>query len=186
MVVAGSTNIQNGTQDPYEQVFRNPSFPPGSRIVIVKKTGAADRFLHLNTNRGRLSIGTTGQTRGPPSAANAYGCAATPAGAAFPNPFSSSNVVEASVRTAHAASSSRPTGRRSRPAISRPRRLVRQKPDITAADGVLHHRRWRIPKPVLRDFGSRAARRRDRRVNQIRQPVLHPGANPRGADWQRD
>ena len=64
MVVAGSTNIQNGTQDPYEQVFRNPSFPPGSRIVIVKKTGAADRFLHLNTNRGRLSIGTTGQTRG--------------------------------------------------------------------------------------------------------------------------
>src|SRR5215510_9201784 len=85
-VTASSTNIQNGTQDPFEAVAQ----PPGpSRYVIVKKTGAADRFLHLNTNRGRLSIGTAGQTHGHSAAANAYGCAATPAGAAFPNPFSS-------------------------------------------------------------------------------------------------
>src|SRR5215510_2248533 len=96
-VVASSTNIQNGTQDPYEQVFRDstaPPFPAGSRIVIVKKTGAADRFLHLDTNRGRLSIATAGQTHGHAAAANAFGCAATRATAAFPNPFNSSNVVE--------------------------------------------------------------------------------------------
>ena len=174
MVVAGSTNIQNGTQDPYEQVFPKPLIPPGSRIVIVKKTGAADRFLPLNTNRGRLSIGTTGQTRGHNSAANAYGCAATPAGAAFPNPFSSSNVVEQTSSDGPRASSSRPTGRRSRPAISRPRKAsFAMKPDITAADGVSITGAGGFPNPF---FGTSAAapRRRDRRVNQIRQPVLHP------------
>src|SRR5262245_41999152 len=100
-VTASSTNIQNGTQDPYEQINSSTA---GSRFVIVKKTGAADRFLHLNANRGRFSIATAGQTHGHSAAANAFGCAATPAAMAigqapnptgpFPNPFNSSNVVE--------------------------------------------------------------------------------------------
>ena len=122
--------------------------------MIVKKTGAADRFLHLNTNRGRLSIGTTGQTHGQNSAANAYGCAATPAGAAFPNPFSSLNVVEG-------FSSDGPPhllpGRRD---ADHARRflghggLVRQKPDITAADGVSITGGGGFPNPF---FGTSAA-----------------------------
>jgi hypothetical protein len=41
-VIASSINIQSGTQDPYEQINTAGT---GFRIVIVKKTGAADRFL---------------------------------------------------------------------------------------------------------------------------------------------
>jgi hypothetical protein len=133
-VVASSTNIQNGTQDPYEQVSQAA---PGPRIVIVKKTGAADRFLHLNSNRGVFSIGTTGQTRGHNSAANAFGCAATPAGAAFPNPFNSLNVVEAFSSDGPRRIFFQADGTPITPGdVSATGGLVRQKPDITAADGV--------------------------------------------------
>jgi len=149
-VVASSTNIQNGTQDPYEQVFRDstaPPFPAGSRIVIVKKTGAADRFLHLNTNRGRLSIATAGQTHGHAAAANAYGCAATPAATAigpapnptgpFPNPFNSSNVVERFSSDGPRRIFFRADGTAITPGnFLATGGLLRQKPDITAADGV--------------------------------------------------
>jgi len=149
-VVASSTNIQNGTQDPYEQVSRDstaPPFPAGSRIVIVKKTGAADRFLHLNTNRGRLSIATAGQTHGHAAAANAYGCAATPAATAigpapnptgpFPNPFNSSNVVERFSSDGPRRIFFRADGTAITPGnFLATGGLLRQKPDITAADGV--------------------------------------------------
>ena len=83
-VAASSTNIQNGTQDPYEQTGQAAGF----RIVVVKKAGSADRFLHVNSNRGTLSIRTSGQTHGHSHAADAYSCAATPAVGPFPNPFS--------------------------------------------------------------------------------------------------
>ena len=133
-VTASSTNIQNGTQDPFEAVAQ----PPGpSRYVIVKKTGAADRFLHLNTNRGRLSIATTGQTHGHSAAANAFGCAATPAGAAFPNPFSSGNVVETFSSDGPRRIFFQADGTPITPGdFLATGGLLRQKPDITAADGV--------------------------------------------------
>jgi hypothetical protein len=149
-VVDASVNIQNGTQDPYEQVFRqdqDPPFPVGSRIVIVKQTGVADRFLHLNTNRGRLSIATAGQTHGHAAAANAFGCAATPAATAigpqpnptgpFPNPFNSSNVVERFSSDGPRRIFFRADGTPITPGdVSATGGLLRQKPDITAADGV--------------------------------------------------
>ena len=40
-VAASSTNIQNGNDDPYEQMSNSTASP---RIVIVKKTGAASAF----------------------------------------------------------------------------------------------------------------------------------------------
>ena len=80
-VSASSTNVQSGTQDPYEQVSQ-----AAGRLVIVKKPAAANRFLHLNTNRGALSIATPGQTHGHSHALNAFSCAATPAVGPFPNP----------------------------------------------------------------------------------------------------
>ncbi len=133
-VVASSINIQNGTQDPYEQI-NTAGF--GFRLVIVKKTGAADRFLHLNTNRGRLSIATAGQTHGHAAAANAFGCAATPALAAFPNPFSSSNVVETFSSDGPRRIFFQADGTPITPGdFSATGGLLRQKPDITAADGV--------------------------------------------------
>jgi len=94
IVLAASINVQNGAQDPYEQVSAGS---PGDRLVIVKYSGAA-RFLHLGTLRGRLQFATAGETHGhaATSALNSFGVAAVPARAPGPNPnaFNPSNVVE--------------------------------------------------------------------------------------------
>ena len=93
-VIASSTNVQSGTQDPYEEILSG--FSAGERIVVVKRTGAADRFLHLATAGGRLAFATTGEIHGhsAPFSANAFAVAATDATGPYPNPFSSTDVVE--------------------------------------------------------------------------------------------
>src|SRR6266545_1938070 len=103
-VVGASTDFQSGTQDPVE-IINVGSMTSGQRLVIVKFSGAA-RFLHLDTNRGRLTFNTQGSTHGhnSPPGANAFGVAATPAAGAigpppnptgpYPNPFNSSNTIE--------------------------------------------------------------------------------------------
>src|SRR2546423_2074260 len=73
-VLGSSTNVQTGTQDPYERV--NGVNTTGNRVVILQKTGAADRFLHLDTNRARLSFSTPGNTHGHNAASGPYGVAA--------------------------------------------------------------------------------------------------------------
>jgi hypothetical protein len=90
-VIGSSTNIQNGTQDPYEAVFFAPA---GFKVVILQKTGAANRFLHLSTNRGELTFSTPGETHGHNAASGAYGVAAVCAVCIFPSVFSSSDTVE--------------------------------------------------------------------------------------------
>ena len=76
-VLRSSTNIQNGTQNPYESTS---TLNAGERIVIVQKTGAANRFIHLDTGRAVIAIGTQGNVRGHncAGAANAFSVAATP------------------------------------------------------------------------------------------------------------
>ncbi|HEY8228573.1 MAG TPA: S8 family serine peptidase [Pyrinomonadaceae bacterium] len=133
-VAASSTNIQNGTQDPYEQVTANTSNP---RIVIVKKNSAQPRFLHLNANRGRFSIVTAGQTHGHSAAVNAFSCAATPARGPFPNPFNGSNTVETFSSDGPRRVFFQSNGAPYTPGnLSSTGGVLRQKPDITAADGV--------------------------------------------------
>ncbi|HEY6807011.1 MAG TPA: S8 family serine peptidase [Pyrinomonadaceae bacterium] len=132
-VQASSTNIQSGTQDPYEQVTQ----AAGSRIVIVKKASAASRFLHLNANRGQFSIRTNGQTHGHAHAAAAYSVAATPAVGPFPSPFSSANTTETFSSDGPRRIFFQPDGTPYTPGnVSSTGGIVRQKPDITAADGV--------------------------------------------------
>jgi len=132
-VAASSTNIQNGTQDPYEQTGQAAGF----RIVVVKKAGSADRFLHVNSNRGTLSIRTSGQTHGHSHAADAYSCAATPAVGPFPNPFSGANVTELFSSDGPRRIFFQANGTPYTPGnFLSTGGLVRQKPDITAADGV--------------------------------------------------
>ena len=132
-VIGASANIQNGTQDPIEQVNQAANSP---RIVIVKFSGAA-RFLHLNANRGRFSIVTAGQTQGHPSAAAAYAVAATPAGAAFPGGFTSANVVETFSSDGPRRLFFNGAGVPFTPGnLAATGGVLRQKPDITAADGV--------------------------------------------------
>ena len=144
-VRASSTNIQNGTQDPEEQISGSNA-ATGDRILIVQKAGGQARFLHLCTNRGRLGIATAGQTHGHAAAANAFGCAATPAAGAFtsgspigpyPNPFNAANLVEqfssdGPRRVFYRADGTAYTSGN----VSSTGGVVRQKPDITAADGV--------------------------------------------------
>ncbi|WP_146854126.1 choice-of-anchor D domain-containing protein, partial [Brevifollis gellanilyticus] len=75
-VLRSSTNLQTGTQSPYEAVS---TLNIGERIVVVKRAGAADRFLQLTTGRARLTISTSGVVRGhnASGAANAFCVAAT-------------------------------------------------------------------------------------------------------------
>ena len=71
-------NSQTGTQDPYEIAYRTngTAFPAGSRIVVVQYAGVA-RAMHVDTERGTLSIATTGATFGHNAGLNTVSMAAT-------------------------------------------------------------------------------------------------------------
>jgi subtilisin-like proprotein convertase family protein len=135
-VVASSTNIQDGNDDPYENIN---SLNIGDRIVIVKQRGEA-RYLHLSTGRARLAISTGGNVRGhnAASATNAFSVAASWVGA-VPKLYTASTVNQVEV-----FSSDGPrrmfydaTGNPFTPGnLSSTGGRVLQKPDITAADGV--------------------------------------------------
>jgi Carboxypeptidase regulatory-like domain/Subtilase family/Domain of unknown function (DUF4214) len=75
-VITSSTNIQTGTQDPFEQT--SVTVAANRRAVILQKAGAAGRFLHLDTNRGVLQVATSGNTHGHNAASGGYGVAASP------------------------------------------------------------------------------------------------------------
>ena len=136
IVMAAATNIQSGTQDPYEQIS-GATNAAGQRIVIVKKAAGAGRFLHLGTNRSRLSIATAGETHGHNSAANAFGVAATPAVGPFPQAFSSANSVETFSSDGPRRVFYQANGAAYTPGdVSSTGGLLRQQPVITAADGV--------------------------------------------------
>ncbi len=94
-VVASSTNVQTGTQDPYEEILSG-AVSSGDRIVIVRRNGAASRFLHLATGAGRLAFGTSGEIHGHSAtfSAGAFSVAAANALDSYPGPFTSANLVE--------------------------------------------------------------------------------------------
>jgi subtilisin family serine protease len=79
-ILAAGDDTQDGTQDPFEIACRDANcsvaFPVNSRIVIVKFNGAA-RAFHLDTNRGTLSIATSGSTYGHNAGLNTVTMAAT-------------------------------------------------------------------------------------------------------------
>ena len=134
-VVAASTNIQNGTQDPVELITATVS--AGSRIVVFQKNGAANRFFHLSTLRGVLSVSTPGETHGHSAASGAYTVAATSAAVVYPNVFNAGNVIEQFSsdglrRIFFNADSSAITPGNFTSTGGR----VLNKPDVTAADGV--------------------------------------------------
>jgi hypothetical protein len=159
-VIGASTLIQDGSgiQDPVEAIATPPV---GSRIVILLKDGGSPRFLSFSTIRGRLQIGTDGQARGHDCAANAFGVGATPTlttvGPSFPAPFSNTNMVETfssdGLRRIFFAPDGSVLGNGQLVVGSGGGGILRQKPDITAADGA--------PTTVLpifaRFFGTSAA-----------------------------
>lgn len=136
-VVDLSDDTQNGTQDPYEAVS---TLVTGQSISIVKYSGLG-RFLHLDTGRGTINISTAGNVRGhnASGAPNAFSVAAVSA-AGRSTPF----VGGTSVTTESFSSDGprrifyNPDGSAITPGnFLSTGGLLLQKPDLTAADGVV-------------------------------------------------
>ena len=150
-VVAFSNNVQDGTQKPFEytEAAAPYSFPAGTQVIIVKASGEEDRMLHFQWYHGTLNYATSGAARGHSAAAGAISVAATPAAqpysgsipmGPFPNAFAPMAKVETfssdgprriffdvngNLMAGAAAGNFKSSGG-----------VVRQKPDLTASDGV--------------------------------------------------
>lgn len=144
-ILAASTNIQNGTQDPVE-LIGSANVITNNRLIVFQNTGAADRFFHLALFRGTLAANTAGETHGHSAASGAYTVAATPAAGAFtagypvgpfPDPFNAANLVEMfssdGPRRVFFNGDSTPITAGN---FSSTGGEVLDKPDITGADGV--------------------------------------------------
>jgi subtilisin family serine protease len=137
-VVAASSNAQTGTQNPFEQIDVSTFTALGDRLVIVKFAGA-NRFLHLNTQGGRLALATDGQTSGHSAAVGAFSVAAVGVATAGGGPFmgGAANPVETFSSDGPRQSFFNADGTPITPGnFSSTGGTVRQKPDITAADCV--------------------------------------------------
>jgi len=135
-VVAAGNATQNGSQDPYENIQK---LNDGERILVVKFSGAA-RFLHVAAGRGRLTISTSGSTRGHNAARDAFTVAAVDAKTSFPNAFTGNtrNPVETFSSDGLRRIFFNPDGTPITPGnFSSTGGTVLQKPDIAAADGVV-------------------------------------------------
>jgi Subtilase family/Carboxypeptidase regulatory-like domain len=147
-VITSAANVQTGTQDPHEQT--TVTVAANRRAVILQKTGAADRFLHLSTNRGALSISTNGTTYGHSAGAAAYGTAAVPAFMPFAFPAAGPVFFNGPYPALHSATNKVETFSSDGPRrlfynedstaitpgnVSSTGGVLRQKPDIAAADG---------------------------------------------------
>ena len=144
-VLASSTNIQNGTQDPVE-LIGSANVAASNRLVVFQHAGAADRYFNLHVFRGGLAVNTPGVIAGHSgcSAAITLGAtpAATPAGlptlaGPYPGPFTAAAQTEyfssdGPRRVFFNGDSTAIT-----PAdFTHTGGLLLDKPDFTAADGV--------------------------------------------------
>ena len=134
-VVSSSVNWQWGTQDPIELV---PPPALGERLIVVLASGTS-RFLHIDTSRAQLAIGTSGNTRGHNAATNAFTVAAVDVATAYPGPFTggAANPVEPFSSDGPRRMFYFPDGTPMTPGnYSSTGGILFQKPDVTAANGV--------------------------------------------------
>ncbi len=137
-ILDASQDVQSGTQDPFEIVNNQAA---GSRVVVFL-FGGAPRALRVDTNRGRLSISTAGNTYGHNGGASTITVAATDArttgGGAFVG--GGSNPVETYSSDGPRRMFYNPNGTAITPGnvlFGTGGGLTLQKPDITAADCVI-------------------------------------------------
>ncbi|MCP5425142.1 MAG: S-layer homology domain-containing protein [Gammaproteobacteria bacterium] len=136
-IVASSEGFQNGSQDPFEFISAISS-DLNNRLVVAKFSGN-NRFLHLDTIRGRLSANTDGQTKGHSAAEDAFSVAAVDVAKASGGAFTggAANPVETFSSDGPRRMFYKPDGTPYTPGnYSSTGGTVRQKPDIAAADGV--------------------------------------------------
>jgi hypothetical protein len=160
-ILAASLNFQDGTQDAFEIVAAQAA---GRRVVVAKYDGEG-RYLQVDATWGKLSIGTQGETKGHSTIAGAVSVAASPAFLSFgsppnptgpyPNPFTSSNTVELFSSDGPRRIFFRGDGSPYTPGnFSSTGGVLRQKPDLTAADGVTVTGVGLFPTPF---YGTSAA-----------------------------
>ena len=94
-LLAHSVGNQSGSQSPYEYIYPANSIPVGSKILIVKYRGDT-RALRIDTQRGQLSMNTSGNTYGHNGGVNSTTVAAVDVGSANGGIFSggAANPVE--------------------------------------------------------------------------------------------
>jgi hypothetical protein len=131
-----STNIQNGSQNPLESA----RVEPGDKIAIARKGGGEARYLHLNLfGAGTLAVGTVGSMRGHATVERAFGVAATDVATASGGRFTggAANPVENFSSDGPRRIFYNPDGTPITPGdLLSTGGKVRDKPDITTADGV--------------------------------------------------
>lgn len=155
-----STTSQTGTQDPFESIkipgsTKIPNQVVGTAgryLMIIRESGSA-RFLDLSLNGGHFApsggyaaFATAGATRGHSASAGAFSVAATPARTAaglggpwgpYPSAFSTSSVGEPFSSDGPRRMFFAADGTPYTPGdLTSGGGIVRQKPDLTAADGV--------------------------------------------------
>ncbi|HVN87687.1 MAG TPA: S8 family serine peptidase [Candidatus Binatia bacterium] len=135
-VVAASTDSQSGTDDPIEAVDLTNVKATGLTVAVGRYSGEA-RFLHLDTNGGELAIHTVGEIYGHPTAEGAVAVAAVDA-MDRTTPFTNADRVEwyssdGPRRIFYQADGSPITPGN----FLSTGGIVRQKPDVTAADCVV-------------------------------------------------
>ncbi len=143
-VVSFSQDVQDGDDDPYERLDTPLFGGSGLKLAVVKFRGAA-KYFQVSALDGRFADSATlkafvtpGVTRGHGAAALAFSVAAAPAAGPLPFDLEPGDPPNPSGPYPHAFRASQ---RPERFTSDGPRRMffppeVRQKPDITAADGV--------------------------------------------------
>jgi subtilisin-like proprotein convertase family protein len=154
-VLGFSNDVQDGDDDPFEGF----NLPFGTVGLAVVKFSGANRYFQLTPFRGRFenrpgltAFNTPGVTRGHSAVPAAFSVAAVPAAAAFPreiapgvpnpsgpfpNQFTRAQQSETFTSDGPRRVFYNPDGTEITPGnLSSTGGLVRQKPDVTAADGV--------------------------------------------------
>lgn len=147
---------QTGTQDPIESFLVPTSGSAGRRVVVLKRTGAADRFLNISLNRSLFAttaanpspaFATSGQIYGHAAAKKAIAVAAAPAHdrfatgqptGPFPGVYTNAQVSETFTTDGPRQIFYDPNGSPITPGnVLTGGGTVVPKPDLTAADGVV-------------------------------------------------
>jgi hypothetical protein len=138
-VVDFSNNFQTGTQNPFEGIDSEVSDDTGRQLVIVRITGDAARYVHLNAIGGQLEFATAGQTWGHSAARGAFSVAAVDwfQDSATPVPFTGAESIETFGSDGPRRVFYEGDGTAITPGdVSATGGELRQKPDLAAADGV--------------------------------------------------
>ena len=154
-----SADTQDGTEDPIELAYAgdNASFPVGARVVVVKYSGVT-RAMHIDTERGGLTVATSGATFGHNAGLNTVSMAATAWNSAKKGiaPFTGfANTNETFSSDGPRKIFYRPDGTAITPGnflFATNGGQTLQKPDLAAADGVYTHTPGFLPF-----FGTSAA-----------------------------